>query len=234
MKLGGAQWTTLVDDPGHVAATLFCAGCTFRCPYCHNPELVLPDQVGVLACLPVDEVLRELERRRGFLDSVVVSGGEPTLQQDLPSLLEQLKALGFRVKLDTNGSRPDVLDAVLSNGWVDFVAMDIKAPWDAYSRMTGVPVDREKIVRSVQLLQRRAPAYEFRTTVAPGLGMDDLLRIGEQLDTAKAYWLQAFQRPIGKQLIDPTYSDRPALAREVLDQAWVRLSGRFDRGGVRA
>jgi pyruvate formate lyase activating enzyme len=233
VKLGGVQWTTLVDDPGHVAAIVFCAGCNFRCPYCHNPELVLPDQVGALPSLPMEPVLLELGRRQGFLDSVVVSGGEPTLQPGLPRFLERLKALGFRVKLDTNGSRPDVLDAVLANGWVDFVAMDIKAPLDAYGHMTGVSVDRQEIARSVSLLRQHAPAYEFRTTVAPGLGMDDLLRIGEQLGTAKGYWLQVFQCPIGKRLVDPMSSERPALARELLDQAWTRLAGRFDVGGVR-
>ena len=132
MNLAGWLPTTLIDYPDHVAATLFVSGCNFRCPFCHNPELVLPDRVSSLPMLNGDEIFGDLERRRGFLDGVVLTGGEPTLQPDLVSFIERLKATDVLVKLDTNGSRPEVIRTLLNGGLVDYIAVDIKAPRDRY------------------------------------------------------------------------------------------------------
>ena len=233
MIVGGVQWTTLLDYPGQVAATMFTAGCSFRCPFCHNPELVLPERIA-LSGRPLDEAFFcELESRRGFLDAVVISGGEPTVQADLPDVVARIRRLGMHVKLDTNGSRPDVVANLLDRGAVDYVAMDIKAPWDRYAELAGVDVDTDAIRRSVELIKRSAPRYEFRTTAAPGLSSDDLLRIGEQLEDGAEYWLQCFQHLEGKALVDDACAMLPSLEREELEDVWNRLRGRFLQGGVR-
>jgi len=233
MIVGGIQWTTLLDYPGYVAATVFTAGCGFRCPFCHNPELVLPERIRASSYTLDDAFFEELERRRGFLDAVVISGGEPTIQPDLEDVAARIRHLGMRVKLDTNGSRPDVIERLLDRGAVDYVAMDVKAPWDRYGQLTGVDVDTEAIRRAVDLLKDAAPHYEFRTTAAPGLDVEDLLCIGVQLGTAAEYWLQRFQRIDGKGLVDDTCATLSSLEREELEDVWDQLRERFPRGGVR-
>jgi pyruvate formate lyase activating enzyme len=233
MRLGGVQWTTLVDYPGHLAATVFTAGCNFRCPFCHNPELVLPERIAESSSLDAEEVLEELGHRAGFLEGVVVSGGEPTLHPELPKFLQRIKTLGLSVKLDTNGSRPDVVETVLMRGWVDHVAMDIKAPLERYSTMAGVPIDPEKIQRSIRLVRTLASSYEFRTTAAPGLSERDICTLGEDLSGASAYWLQVFRAPPEKALVDERCRTQPVLSEDSLREIWRGLRGRFSGGGVR-
>jgi len=156
---------TLADYPQKIAASLFTGGCNFRCPNCHNRELVLsPD---LLPDVPTSEIEAFLGARRGLLDGVVISGGEPTLQPDLISFCAWVRQMGYAVKLDTNGYRPDVLRAVVSV--VDYVAMDVKAPLAKYESATGVRIDTTRIERSVGLLLESELCCEFRTTVVPGL-----------------------------------------------------------------
>lgn len=234
MIIGGIQWMTLLDYPDHMAATLFTAGCNFRCPFCHNPELVLPDLVSDVSS-PLDEsFFSELHARRGFLDAVVITGGEPTLQTDLLQILGRIKELGYLVKLDTNGTRPDLIQRALENGLADFIAMDIKAPPDAYNRMSGVSVDIATIKESISVIMRFAPQYEFRTTAGPGLSVDDLLKIGRWLEGSRAYWLQTFQIPIEKRLVDESCREMAALRSSDLEAIWRQLRDRFDVGGVRS
>lgn len=233
MIIGGLQWTTLLDYPDHIAATLFTAGCGFRCPFCHNAELVLPELVAEAGTTLGESFFDELADRHGFLDAVVISGGEPTLQSDLLSVLKRIKDLGYLVKLDTNGVCPDVLQQALEGELVDYVAMDIKAPLNAYDRLSGVPTDRTSIQRSVSLIQRLARQYEFRTTVAPGLIEDDLMQIGEWLSGSSAYWLQMFRAPSEKRIVNETWRDLPALDKNDLEAIWEKLRDRMERGGVR-
>ena len=169
MIVGGVQWTTLLDYPDRIAATVFTAGCNFRCPFCHNPELVLPDLVSDASSSLNESFFSELATRRGFLDAVVVSGGEPTIQTDLLQILGRIKDLGYSIKLDTNGTQPDLIQGALESELLDFIAMDIKAPLHAYDRMSGVPVDVRTIERSISMIMQLAPQYEFRTTAGPGL-----------------------------------------------------------------
>ncbi len=233
MIIGGIQWMTLLDYPDHIAATVFTAGCNFRCPFCHNPELVLPNLVPDVSS-PLDEAFfSELKSRRGFLDAVVVTGGEPTLQTDLLQILGRIKELGYLVKLDTNGTRPALIQRALENGLADFIAMDIKAPLDAYDRMSGVHVDIATIERSISMIMRLAPQYEFRTTAAPGLSIDDLLEIGRWLEGSRAYWLQTFQVPVEKGLVDESCRELAVLKRGDLEAVWHQLRDRFDVGGIR-
>ncbi len=232
MIIGGIQWTTLLDYPDRVAATLFTAGCNLRCGFCHNPELVLPERVAQIGKPLTETFVDELTKRRGFLDAIVISGGEPTIQPDLLALMRQIKALGYLVKLDTNGLRPDVLADVLAGDLVDYVAMDIKAPQDDYAQLVGVPIDFRLIEQSVRLIQQQAPDYEFRTTVAPGLTQGQLLQIGDWLRGSKAYWLQLF-RTTDKPLVSDACGDRPAMSKNDLEATWQTLRDRFETGGVR-
>ena len=233
MIIGGIQWTTLLDYPGHMAAVVFAAGCNFRCPFCHNPELVLPELVSQMDTSLDESFFTELEERRGFLDAVVISGGEPTLQPDLPQVLARIKDLGYLIKLDTNGAQSALLQQAIEDELVDFVAMDIKAPPNVYDELSGVSVDVATIEGSIAIIKRLAPRYEFRTTVAPGLSRDDLIQIGDWIESGRGYWLQEFRVPVGKKLVDEGYRDKAALNKDDLEAVWDRLRDRFDSGGVR-
>ena len=172
MKIVGIQKLTLLDYPGRVACTVFLGGCNFRCPYCHNAEL-LGDAEPVMT---VEELLAFLKKRRGILDGVCITGGEPTIHKELPELIRGIRELGFSVKLDTNGYRPEVLGRLLVEGLVDYVAMDLKNGPDSYGETVGLPgVDLERIRESVGLLCRSGIEFEFRTTVAKPLHSGETL-----------------------------------------------------------
>lgn len=161
--------TSFLDWPGRLAAVLFLGGCNFRCPFCHNAELVVEPQR--LPSIPLDRVLERLRGLRGWVDGVVVSGGEPTLSPHLPELLGRLRAAGFEIKLDTNGSCPDITAKLVARGLVQGVDMDLKAPLEpaAYAALAGVPVRLELIRASVDLISRSGLPHRFRTTYVPGL-----------------------------------------------------------------
>ena len=192
MRIAGIQKLTLLDYPGKVACTVFLSGCNLRCPYCHNPELVLPER-GNGSEMPVQGVLAFFEGRKGKLDGVCVTGGEPTLQPELPELLEKLRSLGFAVKLDTNGTNPGMLKTLLHNGVLDYVAMDIKNSPERYRETCGGADVLPRVQESAGLLLEGAAEYEFRTTVCKPLHMEkDMAEIGRWLKGAKRYFLQAF------------------------------------------
>lgn len=177
---GGYLPASFLDWEGHVSAVIFCLGCNFRCPWCHNGGLALGDGEK----LDLGKILADVERRAAFLDGVVISGGGPTLQPGLPDLARAITELGLPVKLDTNGSRPEVIDALLNEGLVEHIAMDVKAPLGAaaYRRLTGVAADVEKIRASMEIIKSRATSYEFRTTYVPALhSCEDLLALREAL-----------------------------------------------------
>ncbi len=166
MKIAGLQKMTLLDFPGKVACTVFLDGCNFRCPFCHNTPLL---DGKAAPAMTEEELFAFLEKRTGILDGVCVTGGEPTLQKELPEFLGKIKALGYAVKLDTNGYRPEVLRSVAEQGLVDYVAMDIKNSPDRYSQTTGIPIDLKKIEESIFYLVSGKIGYEFRTTVVEPL-----------------------------------------------------------------
>ena len=194
MKINGIQKLTLLDYPGAVACTVFTAGCNFRCPFCHNAPLVLPEQADG-GSLTDDEVFGFLRRRRGVLDGVAVTGGEPLLHADMPEFLERVKALGYRIKLDTNGSNPELLSELIADGLVDRVAMDIKnAPGD-YARTIGLErFNISPVERSKELLLGGRVDYEFRTTVVRGIHTkESLTEAAKWIQGAKEYYLQQFK-----------------------------------------
>ena len=191
MTVNGLRKLTLLDFPGRVACTLFLAGCNMRCPFCHNAPLVI-DGSGV-ENIPEDELLAFLKKRSGVLDGVCITGGEPTLRRELPELIRSIKALGYAVKLDTNGTNPDILAALIDEELVDYVAMDIKNSPRKYSLTAGRDVDMDAVRRSVAILMENKVKYEFRTTVVGGYHTaDDFREIGEWLRGAEAYFLQNF------------------------------------------
>ena len=194
MKISGIQKLTLLDYPGTVACTLFTAGCNFRCPFCHNAMLVLPEQVED-ASLSEDEVLSFLKKRQGVLDGVAITGGEPLLHRELPELLGKIKALGYKIKLDTNGSNPELLRGIIENRLVDRVAMDIKNAPKAYGTTVGVAgLDIAPIERSKDMLLSGDIDYEFRTTVVKGIHTEDsLIGAAKWIEGAKEYYLQQFK-----------------------------------------
>lgn len=207
MKIGGLQKFSLLDFPGKIAAIVFTQGCNFRCPYCYNPELVEPS----LFTEPLDEkeIFTFLEKRRGRLDGVVITGGEPTLQSDLFDFISRVRDLGFSVKLDTNGSHPDILQSLLARGVLDYVAMDIKAPLtgrktdpeNRYASLTRSSVKSDDIRKSINLILTSGVDHEFRTTVTTGcLQREDFVNMAKAVKGANKYALQKF---VNAKALDP-------------------------------
>lgn len=193
MEIHGFNKTTLLDYPGHVAATVFTGNCNFRCPFCHNAGLVLDP--GEQETIYEEEVLAYLKKRQGILEGVCITGGEPTLQPNLRNFIQKVKELGYLVKLDTNGYHPEVLWALLDEKLLDYVAMDIKASRENYARAAGVKrMDLARIEESVGILKSCDIPYEFRTTVVKGIhSIEEFETIGRWLEGCCAYYLQAFQ-----------------------------------------
>ncbi|WP_338835279.1 anaerobic ribonucleoside-triphosphate reductase activating protein [Neomoorella thermoacetica] len=216
----GIQLTSLVDFPGEVCTTVFLGGCNFRCPWCHNADMVL--RPSVLPEISPAEVLNLLIRRRSWVQAVCITGGEPTLAPGLEEFVRTLKSRGFKVKLDTNGSQPDVIARLLAGDLLDYVAMDVKAPPEKYDLLTGTGADLEAIKESIALIKNSRVAYEFRTTVVPGLlEEEDLLAIGQMLAGARRYVLQQF-RPAGT-LLNPGLRELLPYPETTLDHIAARL-----------
>lgn len=197
MLIRGLNKTTLLDYPGCVAAVVFVGGCNFRCPFCQNSGLVLEPSAGEI--ISEEEIFAFLKKRKNVLKGVCITGGEPTLQEDLPDFLYQIRNLGYRIKLDTNGYRPEILKRLLEEKLLDYVAMDIKNSPDKYAETAGVDyagggLNLEKINESIGLLLCRTVEYEFRTTVVKELHtLEDMIKIGEWIKGCRAYFLQKFQ-----------------------------------------
>lgn len=191
MKIHGLQKMTLLDFPGLVACTVFLGGCDLRCPFCHNAEIL---DMNAPAVMDDKEFLEFLETRRGKLDGVAVTGGEPTLRPDLPELLSEIKRLGFKVKLDTTGNHPDMLKRIVGEGLVDYVAMDVKNSKERYAETVGLTgFDISRVDESISFLLRGDVEYEFRTTVIKQFhDKDSFIGIAEWIKGAEKYYLQGF------------------------------------------
>ena len=193
MHIGGLQKTSLIDFPEKISCVLFLSGCNFNCPYCHNPQLVR-DVPNTKTSPNLDDIFDFLENRRSFLEGVVISGGEPTIQPVLPALCAKLKKLGYHVKLDTNGSRPHVIRDLLAKDLVDYIALDIKTDQQHYISLTQDRCVPDCILESARIVMERAPAYEFRTTcVKPLVSSEVIERVGRFIRGADLYVLQQFR-----------------------------------------
>jgi pyruvate formate lyase activating enzyme len=214
MIIGGFQRFSLIDYPDKICAIVFTQGCNFRCPYCHNPELVdtkRPANIG----LTKGEVLSFLDRRKGKLNAVTITGGEPLLQSDLSVFFSAIKGLGYLVKLDTNGSFPSRLEGIIQSKSVDYIAMDIKTSLDKYHQVVKRKIDTRKILDSVRLIMDSGLNYEFRTTVVKALfEKDDFYKIGQLIKNARLYVLQRF---VPSKALDATFLDMKSCTDEELD-----------------
>ena len=190
MIIKGIQKLTLLDFPGRVACTIFTSGCNFRCPFCHNASLVVKNEGEIIS---EEEIFDFLDKRRGRLSGVCISGGEPTLQPDLIPFIKRIREMGYAVKLDTNGYHPDVLSELIKDGLVDYIAMDIKTSRERYSVVAGIDIDATKIEQSAALIMGSGIDYEFRTTVVRELHSEvDFTNIGNWLSGAEKFFLQGF------------------------------------------
>jgi len=213
MIIGGFQKFSLIDYPGKICAIVFTQGCNFRCPYCHNPELVDPKKFGIE--LKEDEILSFLDRRKGKLDAVTITGGEPLLQSDLSAFLSAIKRFGYLVKLDTNGSFPSRLKKIIELKSVDYLAMDIKTSLDKYHQVIKAKIDTRKILDSIRLIMDSGLDYEFRTTIVKALfEKDDFYKIGQLIKNARLYILQKF---VPSKTLDDTFLDMKSCTDEELD-----------------
>lgn len=227
MKIGGFQKNSFIDYPGKISCILFTRGCNFRCPYCHNPELVL----GPFHNTPLIDpqgIFDFLEDRKGLLEGVVISGGEPTLQEDLALVCQRFKEMDYAVKLDTNGSRPQVVKKLLDDGILDFVAMDIKTDPGRYGRLTPETFKEDDLLESIHLIMASGTPYEFRTTcVKPFVDVDVLETIGKMIKGAERYALQTFRhgekllRPEEFEGLEPGYTGEEMEGLKTIVEPWV-------------
>lgn len=208
MNIYGFQKTTLLDYPGHVASTLFTGGCNYRCPYCHNSDLVLSPHK--MTPIPLDDIFAHLKKRQGVLDGVCITGGEPTLSSDLENFIARIKEMGYKIKLDTNGTNPDMLVRLHEKKLLDYVAMDIKHSHDQYNMVCNMKnFDIAPIDASVSFLMQGELPYEFRTTVVRELHtINDFESIGKWIAGANAYYLQPYRK--SEQVIRPIFTSYSA------------------------
>lgn len=226
MQIGGIQKTSLLDYPEKISTIVFTKGCNFHCGYCHNPELFLSNTGQALNA---SDFLEFLKSRQGKLDAVVITGGEPCLQKDLKEFILEIKKLGFLVKLDTNGSFPEVLEEVLP--CVDYVAMDIKANLKKYQAITCSKIDIAKIEKSINLIMNSGVDYEFRTTVVKSqLGIEDFLKISEMIKGAKKYYLQKF---LPTKLLNPEFEKETTYSDNEFAEIIEKIKHNFEKISLR-
>ncbi len=229
MTISGLQKLSLIDYPGKLACAVFIAGCSFRCPWCYSPELVIPEKIRKGPQLSKKEFFSFLRQKQGLLEAVVLCGGEPTINPELPRFCQKIKEFGYAVKLDTNGINPRMLKQLIDKGLIDYLAMDVKAPKDKYMRVIGLEKEvalsekhsifwrkniLDRIETAIELLKQGRVDYEFRTTIIPDLVQkQDVLKIAQWLFGAKRYILQGF-RPGAT--VGPEFQDKKAYGKEYL------------------
>ncbi|MCR5322605.1 MAG: anaerobic ribonucleoside-triphosphate reductase activating protein [Lachnospiraceae bacterium] len=212
MKIHGYSQLTLLDYPGHLACTIFCGHCNFRCPFCHNASLVL--HANEQPVISEEKIFEHLKKRQGILEGVAITGGEPTLHADLPDFIRRIRTeTGLSVKLDTNGTNPKMLKELIEEGLIDYAAMDIKTSPARYALAAGLKaLDMGDIFNSVEILMNSGIDYEFRTTIVDEIHhRDDLIEIGEWIAGAKAYYLQCYKD--SGDLISPDGLHAPSLEK---------------------
>ncbi len=203
MKIGGIQKTSLIDYPDRVCAVFFASGCNFRCPYCYNPEIVF----NKTKLIQEKYIKSFLKKRKNYLDAILLSGGEITIQPDFVDFVKKIKSYGYLIGIETNGSNPDAIKELIDNKLIDFIAMDIKSDLETYEKAAGVKPDKEKIKKSVELIKNSNINYEFRTTIVPELFDEETaIKIGKWLKKSKRYVLQQFRNE--KEMIDKSFKGK--------------------------
>ncbi len=232
MRIGGLEKLTLIDYPGHLAAIVFTQGCNFRCHFCYNPQLVWPrsessDSIKEKGYLgwSQDDLFLFLAERKEKLNGVVITGGEPTLHPDLPDFIRQIKNLGYDVKLDSNGTNPDMLEYLIKEKLIDYIAMDIKAPLDKYEQVVGAPVDLPRLEKSVRIIKESGLPYEFRSTLVPQLlNEEDIEAMGRLIEGARAWYLQDFKSDT--ELVNGSFRNKQAFTAVKMDDL-AKIGQRF-------
>ena len=228
MKIGGFQKTSLLDYPKTISAIIWTVGCNFRCPFCYNKDVVL----GKTALISEEEVLSYLEKRKGMVEALVITGGEPLLQEDIADFAGKIKNMGYLLKIDTNGCYPEKLQELIDKKLVDYVAMDVKAPRQKYEQLTETKTDLAKIEKSIEIIKTEAPDYEFRTTFVPQLlKKQDIIEIAKWLDGAKNYYLQQFQK--NPPLLSTKFNDVTQYPKEYLIETYNEIKPCFKKSGIR-
>lgn len=222
VEIKGLEKFAPKDFPGHISSTVFLGGCNFRCPYCHNSDLVL--RAESLPSFPLDYFIGFLDSRKNWLDGICISGGEPLLHEDLDLLISLIKDRNLRIKIDTNGSLPSRLERLIDEGLIDCVAMDVKAPLERYGEVVKAQVRTEDIAKSIEIVRDSGLRYFFRTTVVPGLvGTDDILELSQMLKGSKIFQIQQFL-PVNT--LDTNYLQRIPYSREEI-QLMARIAEPF-------
>ncbi len=229
MEFGGLEKFTLIDYPGKIACIIFTIGCNFRCGFCHNPELV---NCNVTERIKEKEILDFLESRKGLLEGVTITGGEPTMHGErLLNFIRKVKVMGFLVKLDSNGTNPDILQKAIDEKIIDYIAMDIKAPFAKYKEVTMRLDDLDSIKKSVKLIMESEIDYEFRTTVVKSqLSFEDFDVIGEEIRGAKNYYLQKF---IPTKILDESFKNEHTYSDEEFKLLKEKMDGYVENCGIR-
>jgi len=231
MKIGGLQKLTLIDFPDRLAATVFLCGCNFHCRYCYNSELVLPQKIKNQLEISEKELFDFLKEKKGLLEGLTISGGEPTINKDLKEFIKKIKNIGYLVKLDTNGSNPKILEDLIDKKLVDYLALDIKSPKEKYNKICKKRVNLKNIERSIKILKESEVEHEFRTTVIPGLIKEnDVLKIARWIGPAQKYFLQNF-RP--EKTLDPKFEKIKPYSQEFLLAIQRKISPLFEVCQVR-
>ena len=235
MEFCGLQKTSLIDFPGKVSAIIFLGGCNFRCGFCYSSELVLPDKLAKQPRFGKEYITDFLKERQGQLDGVVVCGGEPTINPDLPELIKEIKNLGFLVKLDTNGTNPGMLKGLIDARMIDYVAMDIKGPKEKYSQIAGQDIDVNLIQESIDILKNSGLDFEFRTTVVPNyIDNNDIKNMAQWISQGKEgqlkYYLQNF---FPSKTLDPAFQSLHPYSLGDLKQVQKEISPLFKHCGLR-
>jgi len=228
MKIGGIQKTSLLDYPDVISAIIWTVGCNFRCPFCYNKDIVL----GKVRSILTEEVFSFLEKRKGMLEGLVISGGEPLMQKDITDFCVKVKKMSYLIKIDTNGMYPEKLKELIDKNLIDYIAMDIKAPKKKYENLTNCKVNIKKIEESIKLLQNSKIDYEFRTTYAPKLlTKNDIIEIARWLNGSKKFYLQQFKP--NPPLVSAKLEDVKPYTKQVLTETLEEIKSCFDICEVR-
>ncbi len=228
MKIGGLQKTSLLDYPDIISAIVWTVGCNFKCPFCYNKDVV----EGNVELISEAEVLSFLKKRKGLLEGLVISGGEPLLQEDVIGFTRKVKDLGYLIKTDTNGMFPKKLKELIDKKLVDYISMDVKAPKKKYDQLTGVKTKLSQIEKSIEILKNDAPDYEFKTTFAPELlKKEDIVEIAKWLEGSKRFYLQQFKN--NPPLVSAKFDNVVPYAKEYLMETLEAIKPYFENCDVR-
>jgi len=226
MLIGGLEKITLIDYPGHIASIVFTSGCNFRCPFCHNPELVyLEDNQKGRVNVSERDLFDFLEKRKGKIEGVVITGGEPTLHHDLPKFTKKIKKMGYKVKLDTNGTNLEMVKKMVDDELIDYIAMDIKSDLNHYGQVVNAVLDLEMIKDSIAFIKSNGLPYEFRTTMLPVFITEEIFRnMGEMIKGAKRWYLQNFIA--SENLLDKNFKKEKSFTDNELE-AWKKIGSEY-------